>query len=117
MMTKKLRVVHYINQFYAQFGGEDTAGMGIVVKEEAMGPGLLINKFLGDAGEIVGTICCGDNFIAENLEAVTAQVVGLPTGSVYCRPWVQCRALRPCLWFRYGCRAQAAEDPCRYGPF
>lgn len=75
MMTKKLRVVHYINQFYAQFGGEDTAGMGIVVKEEAMGPGLLINKFLGDAGEIVGTICCGDNFIAENLEAVTAQVV------------------------------------------
>ena len=55
MMTKKLRVVHYINQFYAQFGGEDTAGMGIVVKEEAMGPGLLINKFLGDAGEIVGT--------------------------------------------------------------
>ena len=42
-MSKKLRIVHYINQFYGQYGGEDTAGMGIVVKDCAVGPGLLFN--------------------------------------------------------------------------
>ena len=74
-MNKKLRVVHYINQFYAQYGGEDTAGMGIVTKAEAVGPGLLIDQYLGSACEIVGTVICGDNFIAENLGPVTDQIV------------------------------------------
>lgn len=74
-MAKKLRIVHYINQFYGQYGGEDTAGMGIVVKNEPVGPGLLFNKELADIGEVVGTIICGDNFISENLDAVTADVL------------------------------------------
>ena len=36
-MTEKIRVVHYINQFYGGYGGEDTASMGIVIKEEPVG--------------------------------------------------------------------------------
>ena len=74
-MSKKLRVVHYLNQFYGQYGGEEKAGMGIVIKEEAVGPGLEINKQMCDKGEIVATIICGDNFITENLEKVTAEVL------------------------------------------
>ena len=74
-MTKKLRVVHYINQFYAQYGGEDTAGMGISVKEEAVGPGKLIDQLLGERGAIIATVICGDNYIAENLNAVTQQIL------------------------------------------
>ena len=74
-MSEKLRVVHYINQFYAQYGGEDTAGMELLVREEAIGPGLVINKLLEGKGEIVATIVCGDNHASENLDAVSAQAV------------------------------------------
>jgi len=74
-MSKKLRIVHYINQFFAQYGGEDTAGMELLVREEAIGPGALINKLLDGKGEIVATIVCGDNHAAENLESVTAQAI------------------------------------------
>lgn len=74
-MAKKLRAVHYINQFFAQLGGEDTASVGIQVHEQALGPGLGINQAMGDRGEIVATIVCGDNHIAENLETVTAEIV------------------------------------------
>ncbi len=66
-MTEKIKVVHYINQFYGGYGGEDTAGMGIVVKEQPVGPGLMLRKLLGDDYEIVATIICGDNHISEIL--------------------------------------------------
>ena len=42
-MTKK-KVVHYINQFYAGMGGEDTASVGLSVKEGAAGPGAAQKK-------------------------------------------------------------------------
>ncbi len=74
-MAKKYRIVHYINQFYGGFGGEDTAGMDIVVKEEPVGPGLAMKNAFGDRAEIVATIICGDNHIAENLETVVPKVV------------------------------------------
>lgn len=77
MVEKKLRVVHYINQFYAQIGGEEAADVGISVREEAVGPGQLLNQLLGERGEVVRTVICGDNHIAENLEIVVPQVVVL----------------------------------------
>lgn len=73
-MSDKIRVVHYINQFYGGFGGEDTASMKLVVKEEPVGPGLLLKSFLGDDYEIVATIICGDNYIAENIESVCGEI-------------------------------------------
>ena len=76
-MSDKIRVVHYINQFYGGYGGEDTASMGIVVKEEPVGPGLLLKGLLGDKYEIVATIICGDNHIAENIEEVCEEFVNL----------------------------------------
>lgn len=76
-MTEKIKVVHYINQFYGGYGGEDTAGMGIVVKEQPVGPGLMLRKLLGDDYEIVATIICGDNHISENIETVAPEVVSI----------------------------------------
>lgn len=73
-MDKTLRIVHYVNQFYAQYGGEDTAGMGIVAREGAVGPGKLIEQLMGERGKIAATIVCGDNYISENLEQVTKQI-------------------------------------------
>lgn len=76
-MAEKIKVVHYINQFYAGMGGEDTASVGVSVKEEPVGPGLLLKGLLGDDYEIVATIICGDNHIAENIEPVCAEFVDI----------------------------------------
>ena len=63
MAQKKLRVVHYINQFFGQIGGEDKADVGFSVKEGPVGPGMLLQKHLGDRGEIVGTISTEEKFL------------------------------------------------------
>lgn len=76
-MSEKLKVVHYINQFFAQLGGEDNASIGIQVKEEPIGPGLSLQNALGERAEIVATVICGDNHIAENLDKVTGEVLNI----------------------------------------
>ncbi len=72
-MADKIRVVHYINQFFAGMGGEDTANVGVSVEEKPVGPGLGLIKELGDDYEIVATIICGDNTIAEQTDAILAE--------------------------------------------
>ena len=62
-MGEKIKVVHYINQFYGGYGGEDTASMGIEVKEGPVGPGLALAKNLGDEYEIVATFICGETIL------------------------------------------------------
>ena len=66
MAEKKLRVVHYLNQFFGQIGGEEKATAGFVVKEGPVGPGLALQKELGDRAEIVATVICGDDYFAGN---------------------------------------------------
>ena len=72
---EKKRVVHYINQFYAGMGGEDTASVGLSVHPGPMGPGTLLAKCLGDDYEVVETIVCGDNTIAEKPDEILPEVV------------------------------------------
>lgn len=79
-MTKK-KVVHYINQFYAGMGGEDTASVGLSVKEGAAGPGAALAKALGPDYEIVKTIVCGDNTIAEHPEEIIPQIIDIVRGA------------------------------------
>lgn len=74
-MSEKIKVVHYINQFYAGIGGEDKASIGISVREEPVGPGMLLKGLLGDGYEIVATIVCGDNHIAEHTEEVCNEFI------------------------------------------
>lgn len=74
-MAEKMKVVHYINQFYGGLGGEDTASMGFEFREEAVGPGLALQGALGEDYEIVATIICGDNFIAENTEEACKTII------------------------------------------
>ena len=88
MEEKKLKVVHYLNQFFGQIGGEDKATTGFVVKEGPVGPGLALQKELGDKGEIVATIICGDRIIGEYAMVGAGAVVtrnvppfGLVTGN------------------------------------
>ena len=58
------RIVHYINQFFAGLGGEDTAATLPASKEGAVGPGRKLQQLLGDDFEIVATVWCGDDHAA-----------------------------------------------------
>ncbi len=68
MNAKKYRVVHYVNQFFGQIGGEDKADVGFSEKPGPLGPGLALQNALGDKAEIVATIICGDNYFAGDPE-------------------------------------------------
>jgi len=74
---KKLRVVHYLNQFFGQVGGEEKAGMGPEVREGVVGPGMAFAKQLGEAAEIVATVICGDNYFGEQVDEAGAEVLKL----------------------------------------
>ena len=67
-------IVHYINQFFAGKGGEDMADYKPEVIDGTAGPGTGIQGALGDAGKIVKTIICGDNFFNEHEEEAVAFV-------------------------------------------
>ena len=67
---EKVRVVHYINQFFGQIGGEDQAGIPPRVKEGTLPVGQAMQQESEGRFQIVRTIICGDNYAAERLEEV-----------------------------------------------
>ena len=71
----KIRVVQYINQFFAQIGGEEKADIPAELREGPVGPGLALNQAWGDEAEVVATIICGDSYFNENLEKAQAEVL------------------------------------------
>ena len=79
-MDGTLRVVHYLNQFFGQIGGEDKAGTEPLKRDGPVGPGLLFQGILGHEAEIVGTVICGDNYFNEHLEAAKEAVLALIEG-------------------------------------
>jgi len=73
----KVRVVHYINQFFGQVGGEEKAFIGPFMKEGVIGPGQILQEFLGDRGEVVSTIVCGDNYFSDKMERAKDEILNL----------------------------------------
>jgi len=67
-----MRVVHYLNQFFGGLGGEEKAGEPLRACDGAIGPGKLLEPFLGGEAQIVMTLVCGDNYAVENQESVIA---------------------------------------------
>jgi betaine reductase len=71
-----LKIVHYINQFYAGIGGEEKADIKPEVREGFVGPGMGLNGLLTkDGAEIVSTIICGDSYFAENIDEAKAEII------------------------------------------
>jgi glycine reductase complex component B subunit gamma len=73
MAGRKLKVVHYLNQFFGQQGGEEKADIPFLVKSMPIGPGRALQNILGDQAEVVGTVICGDNYFAENIEKASQE--------------------------------------------
>ena len=77
MSERKLRAIHYINQFFGQIGGEEAADVGFSLKEGIVGPGALFARHLAGEVEIVATIICGDNYFAANPEQAAEELSAL----------------------------------------
>jgi glycine reductase len=69
-----MRVVHYVNQFFAGVGGEDAAGIGPEMRDGPLGPGRRLATLLGDEHTIVATAVCGDDHAATRPEFAAALV-------------------------------------------
>lgn len=71
----KIKVVHYINQFFAGIGGEEKADIKPEVREEVIGPGMALNAGFKGEAEIVATVICGDSYFNENVEEAKAEIL------------------------------------------
>ena len=76
-----IKVVHYINQFFANIGGEEKADYPAELRVgEKIGPGLALTQQFGEEAEIVATIVCGDSYFNENLEKAKAEILEMVKG-------------------------------------
>ena len=76
-MSGKLRVVHYLNQFFAGLGGEEKSDYPVSARTGPVGPGVLLDKILGADADVVATVFAGDGLFAENAEACAAEALAL----------------------------------------
>ena len=77
MEHRKIKIVHYLNQFFGGIGGEDKADYRPEERLGIVGPGQAIQAVLGDDGQIVATIICGDGYFNENIEEAKSIVTEL----------------------------------------
>jgi glycine reductase len=73
-MNRKVKIVHYINQFFAGIGGEEKGDAALEHVDEPKGPGLKIAQVVGEEAEVVRTIWCGDNKINQEKESILPEI-------------------------------------------
>lgn len=71
-----MKVVHYINQFFAGIGGEDLAHHEPELLSELAPQSKLLDSKLKNS-EVVATIVCGDNFYGENTQEAEKRIIDL----------------------------------------
>lgn len=72
--VRPIRVVHYLNQFFAGLGGESQAGHPPFEREGPVGPGKLLEDVSQGAISVVATVGAGDTYFVENPEASQALI-------------------------------------------
>lgn len=73
-VKEKYQVIHYINQFFAGYGGEEKAQMPIKFVYGPLGPGKGLIAAAKDRLDIITTIICGDNYFHSNQEKVLNEI-------------------------------------------
>ena len=76
----KIRVVHYINQFFAGVGGEEQAHIEPELRKELPPISQQLQAKLGEEFEIVAAVVCGDSYFNENLEKAQATLLEMIKG-------------------------------------
>ena len=73
----KIKVVHYVNQFFAGIGGEEKADYQPELRMGTVAIGDQLQKAMGEDVEIVATVVCGDSYFNENLDVAKATVLDM----------------------------------------
>jgi len=73
----EIRVVHYINQFFAGIGGEEKADVKPELREGVVGPGAALTAAFNNQAKIVATVICGDSYYNENEDAAKAEILNM----------------------------------------
>jgi glycine reductase len=73
----EIRVLHYLNQFFAGIGGEAQASTGVRLIRGPVGPGLMLQDALRGRGRVAATLVCGDDAFHGDPEARLAELVAL----------------------------------------
>ena len=73
-MTGTLKILHYVNQFFAGRGGEEMANMELETAAGPTGPGARLNVLFGEDAEITATLVAGDNWVSENEDVAAVQL-------------------------------------------
>lgn len=73
----KIKVVHYINNFFAGIGGEEKADIPPQVREGVVGPGMALQSAFKEEAEVVATVICGDSYFGENIEDAKAELLDM----------------------------------------
>ena len=60
-----IKVLHYLNQFFAGIGGEEKAGQEVLFLSQPVGIGSVLENALKAHGVEYATIACGDNYFHE----------------------------------------------------
>ena len=71
----EIRVVHYINQFFAGIGGEEKADVKPELREGLVGPGAALTAAFNGEAKIVATVICGDSYFNENVDEARAEIL------------------------------------------
>ncbi len=76
-MGTPLRVVHYLNQFFAGIGGEDMANIPPRLQEGSVGSGRPLQQALKHEGTVVATLICGDNYLSDASDSALAAIIAM----------------------------------------
>ena len=74
-MSGPITVLHYLNQFFGGLGGEEHADAPLALRDGAVGPGVELQRQLGDHGRVVATLIGGDNYMQDHAAAAASEVV------------------------------------------
>jgi len=70
-----IRVMHYMNQFFAGIGAEEKADAPVGSYEGPGGPGKRLQDLLKDSAEIVVTAYCGDDYFPNHQDEVLEKIL------------------------------------------
>jgi glycine reductase len=73
----QVRLMHYINQFFAGIGAEERADVPVGTVKGALGPGKRLQEILGSSAEIVVTAYCGDNYFSPHSQEVLTNILNI----------------------------------------
>jgi glycine reductase len=73
-MSGQISVLHYLNQFFGGLGGEEHADAPLAVRDGAVGPGVELQRRLGDRGRVLATLIAGDNYMQDHAVEAAAEI-------------------------------------------